>query len=150
MTEAQFVKNHRGIDQGQDPPKELLEGMYRRIKVGVGWHPWIVLSCALILPPVSFVDLIILAEPRVEVRGACKPTFILTFFLLSLPPAIVALATKASEIRMDEGDMYESEVITFVAPKKSGWLKKKGTGELFFSQVRYYGFGFGRCFACSK
>lgn len=35
---------------------------------------------------------------------------------------------KASEIRMDEGDMYESEVITFVAPKKSGWLKKKSTG----------------------
>lgn len=33
MTEAQFVKNHRGIDQGKDPPKELLEGMYRRIKV---------------------------------------------------------------------------------------------------------------------
>lgn len=25
--------------------------------------------------------------------------------------------------------MFESEVITFVAPKKSGWLKKKGTGE---------------------
>ncbi len=43
MTEAQFVKNHRGIDQGQDPPKELLEGMYRRIKVGDGdtrsWRP---------------------------------------------------------------------------------------------------------------
>lgn len=30
---------------------------------------------------------------------------------------------------MDEGDMYESEVITFVAPKKSGWLKKKSKGE---------------------
>ncbi|CAB1113426.1 unnamed protein product [Ectocarpus sp. CCAP 1310/34] len=66
MTEAEFVKNNRGIDQGKDPAKELLEGMYRRIK--------------------------------------------------------------ASEIRMDEGDMYESEVITFVAPKKSGWLKKKSTG----------------------
>lgn len=34
-----------------------------------------------------------------------------------------------AEIRMDEGDMYESEVITFVAPKKSGWLKKKSTGK---------------------
>lgn len=34
---------------------------------------------------------------------------------------------------MDEGDMYESEVITFVAPKKSGWLKKKSTGESFSS-----------------
>ena len=33
MTEAQFVRNHRGIDQGKDPAKELLEGMYRRIKV---------------------------------------------------------------------------------------------------------------------
>ena len=33
MTEAQFVKNHRGVDQGLDPPKELLEGMYRRVKV---------------------------------------------------------------------------------------------------------------------
>lgn len=33
MTEAQFVRNHRGIDQGNDPAKELLEGMYRRIKV---------------------------------------------------------------------------------------------------------------------
>lgn len=36
MTEAQFVKNHRGIDQGKDPAKELLEGMYRRIKVRLG------------------------------------------------------------------------------------------------------------------
>lgn len=26
--------------------------------------------------------------------------------------------------------MYESEVITFVAPKKSGWLKKKSKGRL--------------------
>lgn len=37
--------------------------------------------------------------------------------------------SQQSEIRMDEGDMYESEVITFVAPKKSGWLKKKSKGE---------------------
>ena len=34
---------------------------------------------------------------------------------------------------MDEGDMYESEVITFVAPKKNGWLKKKSTGERLFT-----------------
>ncbi|CAM9208119.1 unnamed protein product, partial [Hapterophycus canaliculatus] len=66
MTEAQFVKIHRGIDQGKDPPKEMLQGMYRRIK--------------------------------------------------------------EAEIRMNEGDMYESVVITFVAPKKSGWLKKKSRG----------------------
>lgn len=39
------------------------------------------------------------------------------------------------EIRMDEGDMYESEVITFVAPKQSGWLKKKSTGEFFFKRA---------------
>lgn len=31
---------------------------------------------------------------------------------------------------MDEGDMYEAEVITFVAPKKSGWLRKKNNREL--------------------
>lgn len=31
---------------------------------------------------------------------------------------------------MDEGDMFESEVIAFVAPKKSGWLKKRGKSEL--------------------
>lgn len=37
---------------------------------------------------------------------------------------------------MDEGDMYESEVITFVAPKQSGWLKKKSTGEFFSSSER--------------
>eukprot|EP00903_Cladosiphon_okamuranus_P013590 g12657.t1 len=59
MTEVQFVRNHRGIDQGMDPPKELLEGMCRRIK--------------------------------------------------------------ANEILMPEG-------FTFVAPKKSGWLRKKSTG----------------------
>lgn len=29
--------------------------------------------------------------------------------------------------------MYESEVITFVAPKKSGWLKKKGKGDALFT-----------------
>lgn len=43
---------------------------------------------------------------------------------------------------MDEGDMYESEVITFVAPKKSGWLKKRSKGETAtrlscFTQVSY-------------
>lgn len=32
---------------------------------------------------------------------------------------------KTNEIRMDEGDMYESQVITFIAPKMSGWLWKK-------------------------
>lgn len=40
--------------------------------------------------------------------------------------------TQNEEIRMDEGNMYESEVITFAAPKQSGWLKKKSTGEVLF------------------
>jgi len=30
-----------------------------------------------------------------------------------------------SEIRMQEEDMYESDVVTFVAPRMSGWLHKK-------------------------
>lgn len=36
---------------------------------------------------------------------------------------------------MDEGDMYESEVRTFVAPAKSGWLKKKGTGATPYTRL---------------
>jgi cytohesin len=32
---------------------------------------------------------------------------------------------KENEIRMDETDMYESEVVAFMAPTKSGWLHKK-------------------------
>lgn len=66
MNVDQFCKNNSGIDQGQDLPREVLEGMYQRIRL--------------------------------------------------------------HEIRMDEGDMFESSVITFVAPKLSGWLKKKSNG----------------------
>lgn len=66
MTCDQFCNNNRGIDQGEDLPRGMLEDMYGRIK--------------------------------------------------------------NEEIRMDEGDMFESEVITFVAPTASGWLKKKGAG----------------------
>ncbi|CAM9597433.1 unnamed protein product, partial [Discosporangium mesarthrocarpum] len=66
MTKSQFISNNRSIDQGNDLPRELLEGMFDRVK--------------------------------------------------------------EAEIRMDEGDMFESEVITFVAPKMSGWLKKKSKG----------------------
>lgn len=40
MTETQFVRNHRGIDQGKDPAKELLEGMYRRIKARAAVTLW--------------------------------------------------------------------------------------------------------------
>lgn len=39
------------------------------------------------------------------------------------------MLSQAKEIRMDEGDMFESEVITFVAPVKSGWLRKKGASK---------------------
>lgn len=33
MTEDQFIRNHRGIDQGNDLSEDLLIGMYRRIRV---------------------------------------------------------------------------------------------------------------------
>lgn len=49
MTEAQFVKNHRGIDQGKDPPKDLLEGMYRRIKVRADFLHSLLLSWGVLL-----------------------------------------------------------------------------------------------------
>ena len=29
---------------------------------------------------------------------------------------------------MSDGDMYESEVVTFMAPTRSGWLSKQGAG----------------------
>lgn len=51
MTEAQFVKNHRGIDQGKDLAKELLEGMYRRIKVRLRLLVGSGASLRIILPP---------------------------------------------------------------------------------------------------
>lgn len=34
-------------------------------------------------------------------------------------------SVRDDEIRMDEADMYESEVVAFMAPTKSGWLAKK-------------------------
>jgi hypothetical protein len=49
---------------------------------------------------------------------------------------------RACEIRMDEGDMFESEVITFVAPKLSGWLKKKSNGMFAGWKVSSYNFNF--------
>lgn len=60
-----------------------------------------------------------LRESEVNFWGVF-PCFILCIYII----------LQEAEIRMDEGDMFESEVITFVAPKKSGWLKKKGKGEL--------------------
>lgn len=35
---------------------------------------------------------------------------------------------KQNEIRMQEGDQWEGEVVTFMAPKKSGWLFKMNHG----------------------
>jgi cytohesin len=35
---------------------------------------------------------------------------------------------KTNEIKMGEADMYESEVVTFMAPTRSGWLYKQGVG----------------------
>lgn len=31
---------------------------------------------------------------------------------------------------MREGDMYESDILTFIAPKMSGWLSKRSEGTL--------------------
>jgi cytohesin len=63
MTLDQFIRNNRGINQGQDVPREVLEELYRSVQ--------------------------------------------------------------QDEIRMEETDMYESEVVAFMAPTKSGWLHKK-------------------------
>jgi hypothetical protein len=35
---------------------------------------------------------------------------------------------QTNEIKMSDGDMYESEVVTFMAPTRSGWLSKQGAG----------------------
>lgn len=37
---------------------------------------------------------------------------------------------KADQIKMQEGDQWEGEVVTFMAPKKSGWLSKMNHGGL--------------------
>lgn len=63
MTLDQFIRNNRGINQGQDVPKDVLEALY--------------------------------------------------------------LSVQQDEVRMEETDMYESEVVAFMAPTKSGWLHKK-------------------------
>lgn len=67
MTEPQFVKNHRGIDQGADLPQDLLEGMYRRIQVRT------CLLCRLAL--FGFVFCLFWAEVRVTlVRRVVMPS----------------------------------------------------------------------------
>lgn len=35
---------------------------------------------------------------------------------------------KKEQIRMNEGDQWEGEVVTFMAPNKSGWLSKANHG----------------------
>jgi hypothetical protein len=37
---------------------------------------------------------------------------------------------KEDEIKMAAGDMVESDIVTFMAPRQSGWLAKKGEGRL--------------------
>ena len=68
MTLEEFVKNNRGIDNGSDPPRELLEEIFYNIK--------------------------------------------------------------REEIIMKESDMWEPNVVTFIAPHKAGWLQKKTTGKV--------------------
>lgn len=38
MTLEEYIRNHRGIDQGRDLPRELLEGIYQRVQEQ-GLHP---------------------------------------------------------------------------------------------------------------
>jgi cytohesin len=63
MTLEQFIRNNRGINQGEDLPRDVLEELFS--------------------------------------------------------------AVKNDEIKMEASDMYESEVVAFMAPTKSGWLLKK-------------------------
>ena len=37
-------------------------------------------------------------------------------------------SVEANEIKMNDSDMVESEVVTFMAPARSGWLSKQGAG----------------------
>jgi cytohesin len=78
MTLEQFIKNNRGINQGEDISKEILVTLYNSVK--------------------------------------------------------------ENEIRMEETDMYESEVIAFMAPTKSGWLSKKTENILEFGSWKRYWF----------
>ena len=45
---------------------------------------------------------------------------------------------KADPIRMDEDDMFESEVSTFVAPLRSGWLGKLGSRNKLGAYKKYW------------
>jgi hypothetical protein len=49
-------------------------------------------------------------------------------------------SVKENEIRMEETDMYESEVVAFMAPTKSGWLSKKTENLLEFGIWKRYWF----------
>lgn len=56
-------------------------------------------------------------------HGPClKPAF--SF----LPCVFLFFYGQSHEMRMKEGDMYESDVLTFMAPRMSGWLLKRGHG----------------------
>jgi len=73
-----FVRNNRGINGGQDLPRELLTSLYNSIK--------------------------------------------------------------QHEMRMKEGDMWESNSLTFIAPRISGWLEKKVQGHLGIGRFHRYWF----------
>jgi cytohesin len=78
MRVEDFVRNNRGINGGQDLPRELLTGLYHSIK--------------------------------------------------------------RHEMRMKEGDMWESNSLTFMAPRISGWLEKKVQGQLGISRFHRFWF----------
>jgi cytohesin len=47
---------------------------------------------------------------------------------MNLPPSLLEglyHSVKRDEIKMEAGDMYESEVVAFMAPTRAGWLMKK-------------------------
>src|SRR6056297_1688355 len=60
-----------------------------------------------------------------------------------LPPELLSTlyySIKRKELRMKEGDMWESESLTFVAPRMSGWLEKQLQGQLGFCRFHRFWF----------
>jgi hypothetical protein len=65
-----------------------------------------------------------------------------------LPPQLLTTLynnVKRKEIRMREGDMYESSLTPFVVPRHSGWLAKEGTGLVARWKSHWCGALFGWC-----
>jgi len=100
-----FVRNNRGINNGGDLPRELLENLYNAIKVrGVA---------------IAFYSISSNDDGKGDDFAA--PLFV-----------------QSKEMRMKEGDMYESDILTFIGPRMSGWLKKRNEGT--FSQWKRHWF----------